>query len=90
MIDDRITTWRLLITEAQNAAEDWSSVVKCTLSDNELDTEFDAGFGGSNGKPFTLWTEDRVYFPAVYDGSEWVASAPRNPCDEVTFHVGGE
>ena len=44
-----------------------------------------------DGKPFTAWTERRVYFPAMYDGSVWVASAPRNPCDEAhdSAFVGG-
>ena len=41
------------------------------------------------GVPFTAWTKDRVWFPAMYDGNEWAASAPRNPCDEITKHIGG-
>ena len=31
--------------------------------------------------PFTLWTKKHVYFPAMYDGSVWVTSVPRNPPD---------
>ena len=56
--------------------------------DEFLDREFYAGFGGPEGQPFTLWTHKRVYFAALYDGAEWVASVPRDPCGEVTKHVG--
>ena len=80
------TTWRKLIKE--KAGED--QIVHCTLSDGELDAEFDSGFGGHEGKPFTAWGQQRVYFPVVYDGAEWVSSVPRNPCNEPTEHVGGE
>ena len=68
----------------------WENVVKCTLTEAELDVPFDSGYGGSRGKPFTLWTKTRVYFPVVYDGAEWVSSVPRDPCDAPTLHVGGE
>ena len=40
--------------------------------------------------PFTAWTETRVFFPIVYDGSEWCGSAPRHPCNEAMEHQGGE
>lgn len=82
-----MTTWRKLL---KNAGLDWSKVEKSTLLEWELDIEFDDGYGGSEGKPFTIWTHDRVYFPAVYDGAEWVGSVPRHPCDEATGHVGGQ
>lgn len=59
------------------------------MTDAELDREFDDGYGGAEGCSFTIWTETRVYFPVVYDGSEWISSVPRNPCDEATSHVGG-
>ena len=38
---------------------------------------------------FTLWTKERVYFPAEYDSHQWCDSLPRNPCNEATRHVGG-
>lgn len=85
------TTWRALIKqEMQERCESFNDVVSCTLSDDELDTEFYDGFGVSNGKPFTLWTSGAVYFPVVYDGSEWVRSASRNPDGKPTHHIGGE
>lgn len=81
-----MTTWKELIKEA---AED-DKIIKCTLSDEELNVEFNNGFGGSEGKPFTAWSGKYVYFPVVYDGQEWVGRAPRKPCDEACEHVGGE
>ena len=60
-------------------------------SDTEacLDLRFNDGYGINDGMPFTAWTADRMYFPACYDGSEWVASVPRHPNGEATRHVGG-
>ena len=85
-----MTTWRKLITESmRDVGESWDDVAQCTLSDVQLDRQFDCGFGGEEGAAFTLWTKERVYFPVCYDGSEWVDSVPRNPCGEATSHVGG-
>ena len=86
-----MASWRRLITETlESNGETWADIIKVTLSNEELDTEFHAGYGLSQGKPFTAWTKNHVYFPAVYDGAEWCASVPRNPCDEATPHIGGE
>lgn len=54
-----------------------------------LNYNFFSGYGTAEGPPFTLWTKDRIYFPVQYDGSEWISSVPRNPCDESTEHQGG-
>ncbi len=84
------TTWRKIITdELKSRNETWLDVLACTLKSHELDIEFDHGFGGCSGKPFTLWTRHYVYFPTQYDGAEGVASAPRNISDEPTHHAGG-
>ena len=64
--------------------------METTLTEEELVEDFDTGYGGSNGKPFTAWGEKYVYFPVVYDGAECVGSAPRYPCDKRTRHQGGE
>lgn len=86
----RMTTWRKEISrQLAEHAETWDMVAACTLSDAELDRDFNAGYGGENGESFTLWTTSRVYFPASYDGAEWCASVPRFPCLEATAHVGG-
>ena len=85
------TSWRSLLTDAlTDQGETWEDVVESTLTDEALERRFDDGYGGSEGCAFTLWTFNRVYFPVVYDGAEWVSSVPRNPCDEATSHVGGQ
>jgi len=78
------TTWRKKIAQT---ADD--QIIYCTLTEEELDEVFDNGYGGIEGKPFTAWSEKYVYFPIVYDGSEWVGSALRNPCNIATNHQGG-
>ncbi len=55
-----------------------------------FDREFDGGYGGSEGCYFTAWGQLYVYFPTVYDGSEWISFVPRNPCLQATSHIGGE
>lgn len=82
-------TWRRLIeVELKNQEEKWEDIVSCTLLERELDEEFDDWFGRANGKPFTLWTHDRVYFPSVNKGSEAVFSVSRLPDGVATNHVG--
>ena len=78
------TTWRELIQAVQAGP-----LVACTLSEAELDEEFEGGLGSVLGKAFTAWTETWVLFPVVYDGAQWVGCVPRNPCDQVTRPQGG-
>lgn len=86
-----MTTWEeQILKEMKNVGETFQDLVSCTLSNRELLKEFDSGFGGSEGLAFTLWTSNRVYFPVVYDGAEWVSSVSRNPDGKPTCHVGGE
>lgn len=86
-----MTTWKQLLTDAlKQNGESWNDVESSTLTDKQLKRKFDAGYGGSEGDPFTAWTKNRVYFPAVYDGKEWVASVARNPDGKPTDHIGGE
>lgn len=84
------TTWQQLIDAERRRVKDDSDVVHCTLTNHQLNVEFNDSYGSAEGEKFTLWTKQRVYFPVVYDGSEWAGSAPRNPCDEATEHMGGE
>lgn len=97
------TTWRAEIaSEMEKHGETWEDAVSSVLgprwrySDDtapevlSFDTEFDCGYGGSEGARFTVWTANRVYFPVVYDGAEWCGSVPRNPSTEATEHVGGQ
>ena len=84
----KLTTWRGLISDAMVInVETWDDVVAHTVPD--LDQDFDDGLGSCDGHPFTLWTTERAYFPACYDGAVWVRSVPRNPNAEQTRHVGG-
>ena len=83
-------TWRQMITEElKENKETWNDIVSITLTDEELDKEFDPGYGSREGQPFTAWTKRRVYFPVTYDGAEWVASVSRKPNGKPTEHVGG-
>lgn len=82
------TSWRALIERAMSKHnETFADTVVCTCWD-ELNVLFENGYGTGEGSAFTLWTTKRVYFPAYYDGRKWVASVPRNPCDEVTNPIG--
>ncbi len=95
-------TWRGLVAEEMAThGETWADMTGSVIAKPEryyeddghtpsFDREFDAGYGGSEGDRFTVWTEKRVYFPIVYDGAEWCGSAPRNPCDEACAHQGGQ
>lgn len=84
------TTWREEISkEMKDNNDDWSFLVGCTLSNDGLDIVFDRSYGCEEGEPFTLWTQNFVYFPVCYDGAEWCGSVPRNPCLTKTSHQGG-
>ncbi len=85
----QFTTWRKeLEKEFEKNGDDFSKI-KTTLTEKELSTEFNSDYGGEEGVPFTAWGEKFVYFPICYDGSEWVGSAPRNPCKIKLCHQGG-
>ena len=84
------TTWRKEIADEMQVKGDEGPLIAAAPDWSVLDVEFDSDWGSHEGQPFTAWTERRVYFPVVYDGSEWVGSAPRDPCDEACTHVGGE
>jgi hypothetical protein len=85
------TTWKEQLDEAlKDRGESWSDVEANTMTDAEMSEVFDDGYGGSEGCDFTVWTKDRVYFPVVYDGAEWVGSVSRNPDGKPTSHFGGQ
>lgn len=76
----KMTTWRKLLDDKLvEHGESWADVEACTLTEEELDVEFDSDFGAPNGKPFSLWTTNRVYFSDEYDGLDFVNTAFRNP-----------
>ena len=82
--------WRDLIVYCMSEYnEKWDDVVSYVPEDGKwLDYLFDDTYGFIEGKPFTLWSKGRVYFPMVFDGSEWVASVSRNPDGVITKHLG--
>lgn len=83
-----MTTWRKELLAAGCPARDLEEAT-IVPSDLDLDREFNAGYGGPKGAHFLLWTEDRVYFPCVYDGSE-VDFVPRHPQEGASLkHFGG-
>ena len=85
------TTWQKLISKSLKAAnETWDDVEATTLTDEQKTQIFYDGYGGSKGVNFTLWTKNRVYFPVIYNGAQWVGSVARHPCDEASSHHGGE
>lgn len=58
-------------------------------SETELDRKFNNDFGRIKGRAFLIHTHKNIYFPAAYDGSEWVECLPRNPVsDYKPSHVG--
>jgi hypothetical protein len=83
------TTWRKEIAVEMSNHDDELTNYTCTLSEPEMDIEFDQGFGLVEGLEFTLWTATRVYFPVVYDGAEWCGSVSRDPNTISTSHQGG-
>lgn len=84
------TCWKELIKEEMKERnETFADLESCTLSDGQLTTQFDNGYGGKEGVPFTAWTAKTVYFPMCYDGAEWVGSVSRHPDGQATKHQGG-
>ena len=82
--------WDSLISVEMRVNNDsWDNVVSCTLTTEELLATFYDGYGHREGKPFTVRTKTRVYFPVSYDGAEWVGSVSRNPDEIPTEHLGG-
>ena len=82
--------WKsLIILDMTRYDDSWDNVVSCTLTEEELCKKFYDDYGLPEGKPFTLWTKTRVYFPVVYDGAEWVGSVSREPDGIPTTHFGG-
>lgn len=88
LVEER-TTWRAALAQQMRDAHDPGPVLAVAPSEDALDVEFDAGYGGTEGPPLLAWTDRRVYFPVCYDGAEWLGSAPRWPRPEGQRHVGG-
>lgn len=85
-----LTTWRKRLEIIMAMYKDsFDNCEQCTLTEDELDVEFEDDYGLTEGQPFTVWTKTRIYFPACYDGAEWVSSVSRHPDSKPTLHIGG-
>lgn len=80
--------FKMLVFEMSCNDDEFKNIECCTLNSKELDVEFNDSERSINGKPFTCWTMDRVYFSSTYDGCESVESIPRNPSPEEPRHIG--
>lgn len=79
-------TWRELILDAlAEHGETFEDVVANTMNDADMDKGFDNS--SAEGCPFTLWTNNRVYFPTEYEGAVGVESVSRHPDGKPTHHV---
>ncbi|MGL5062108.1 MAG: hypothetical protein ACRC62_19210 [Microcoleus sp.] len=79
------TSWYELLKKVMEAHDDSFEDRVCTLTEDELRAEFDAGwFGVDESAPFVAWGRNHVYFPIRYDGKASIGFAPRNPSYSAT------
>tara|TARA_R100000951_G_scaffold101420_1_gene92990 strand:+ start:44159 stop:44389 length:231 start_codon:yes stop_codon:yes gene_type:complete len=74
-----MATWKEHFKETLEETGDKYEDLVCTLSDTQLNREFDDGYGGPEGTSFTAWSEEYVYFSRDYDGADYIDYALRNP-----------
>ncbi|MDP2371897.1 hypothetical protein [Rhodoferax sp.] len=85
-----MANWKTMLDRAlKENGESWADVDSNTMFEHDMTNEFDAGYGGVRGCPFTVWTKTSVYFPLCYDGAESVGRVSRNPDGKPTGHQGG-
>lgn len=84
-----MANWKNLLEEAMELrGETLDNLESITLTDAEMEQEFNNDFGCVEGVPFTAWTKNTVYFPLEYDGFETVGSVSRQPDGKPTEHQG--
>lgn len=89
-MSNRIKSWKEMLDEAfADNGESWADVESNTMTLEEMEKVFDTDYGGTEGCEFTVWTKKSVYFPACYDGSEWIGRVSRHPDGKPTPHIGG-
>ena len=85
-----MTTWKEKIQiEMDLYGESLSDIVSSTISEDEMNKEFNNSYGLIKSITFTVRTANRIYFPAGYDGAEWCVSVSRNQGGKPTAHIGG-
>ncbi len=79
-----MTTWRRsLLYWLDRNNETFDDLVSCTLTETDLDFEFNKHGGPYEGEAFYAWTKDFVYFSKEGECHECtdIGYVPRNPCD---------
>lgn len=85
-----MSNWKEMIQAAMaERGETLADLEANTLTEADMNNEFDSGYGCTEGAPFTAWSAKTVYFPICYDGAEWVGSVSRHPDGKPTDHQGG-
>jgi len=85
-----MSTWKQMLEDAMNChGETLTDPEANTMTEDDMVKEFDSGFGGIEGVPFTAWSVNTAYFPICYDGAEWVGSVARHPDGKPSPHQGG-
>ena len=74
-----MTTWREELKEKFRVTGDSFEHLVITITDAELDREFDDDFGSAEGTPFTAWSDNYVYFSREYDGADYIDYVERHP-----------
>jgi hypothetical protein len=74
-----MTTWRKELEEVFKQTGDSFEFLIITITDEELDREFDDGYGSAEGTPFTAWSDNYVYFSREYDGADFIDRVERHP-----------
>jgi hypothetical protein len=79
-----------LATGDEDTSDSWR---EASIHDEEMQREFDAGYGIEEGRPFYAWGEKFVYWCSCYDGAEWISCMPRHPenhdAKDTPRHIGG-
>ncbi len=70
-----MTNWKAILKK--KCAGD--TIIACTLSNTELNLEFDNRLGHTNSVQFNAWSKNYVYSSDDYDRTNRIVRAPRNP-----------
>lgn len=79
-------TWRAMIQDILDCDVENEQLLFVAPNKEVLDVVFNSGYGTAEGPEFLAWSENYVFFPLEYDGSEYVGYAPRNPVARTMRH----
>ena len=88
--EQNFTTWKeLILIEMEKYNETLDDIISNTMSEEEMNKEFDNEWGGNSAYYFTIWSKTRIYFSAVNDGVfNLVESISRNPNNKAILCCG--